>query len=473
MGGSSRAARHQGVPVERNGIEHVAEDERRGRVSSSFTLWFSGNLQYSAIVVGALPTAFLGLSFGQAALALTVGTLAGSLLLGLTSSMGPRAGTAQMVQSRGPFGYVGNVLPASLLFMTGFGFFAVNTALGAYIVRYLSGIPFLAAVALVAGFQMAVVVVGHDLVHKIERALVPVMGVLFVVVTVYGLTAGHLSAPGKGAEHGVVGAMLTAVALSSSRTFGFAICASDYTRYLPVGTSRKKVTGATFLGAAAAGLWMHLLGAAIGSVIFPKSPTDLVTAIAPSAVAVLALLPLLASTVAAGVIDIYSGSLALLIADLPLRRWVSALVTGLAGGSLAWWAGLGDTAFAHFQNFLFVMGYWVGPWLGVTLTDHLMSLRGEGVRAAWFYDRTWRFGPGLPAFVLGVLASVPFMNQTLYAGPLAARYPFLGDITYWIGGTVAALSYWTIRRTRRSWSVSAHVPHPPDAEEPTTDRSTV
>ncbi|MFJ8929482.1 purine-cytosine permease family protein [Streptomyces sp. NPDC102364] len=471
MGGSSGAARHQGVPVESNGIEHVSEDERRGRVSSSFTLWFSGNLQYSAIVVGALPTAFLGLSFGQAALALTVGTLVGSLLLGLTSSMGPRAGTAQMVQSRGPFGYLGNFLPTLLLFMTGFGFFAVNTALGAYIVRYLFGIPFLGAVVLVAGFQMVIVVIGHDLVHKVERALVPVMGVLFVVVTVYGLMAGHLTAPGKGAEHGVVGAMLTAVALSSSRTFGFAICASDYTRYLPIGTSRKKVTGATFLGAAVAGLWMHLLGAAIGSVIFPESPTDLVTAIAPSAVAVLALIPLLASTVAAGVIDIYSGSLALLIADIPMRRWVSALVTGVAGGSLAWWAGLGDAAFANFQNFLFVMGYWVGPWLGVTLTDHLMSLRGDGVRPAWFYDRTWRVGPGLPAFVLGVLVSVPFMNQTLYVGPLAARYPFLGDITYWIGGAVAALAYWAIRRTRNSWSVRDHAARV--AQDTAIDRSTV
>ncbi|MFF3493305.1 purine-cytosine permease family protein [Streptomyces sp. NPDC002795] len=456
MGGSSGAPRHQSFPVESNGIEHVAEDERRGKVSSSFTLWFSGNLQYSAIVVGALPTAFLGLSFGQAALALTVGTLVGSLLLGLTSAMGPRAGTAQMVQSRGPFGYVGNFLPTLLLFMTGFGFFAVNTALGAYIVRYLFGIPFLGAVVLVAGFQMVIVVIGHDLVHKVERALVPIMGALFVVVTVYGLMAGELTAPGKGTEHGVVGAMLTAVALSSSRTFGFAICASDYTRYLPTDTSRGKVTGATFLGAAVAGLWMHLLGAAIGSVIFPQSPTDLVTAIAPPVVAVIALIPLLASTVAAGVIDIYSGSLALLIADLPMRRWVSALATGVAGGSLAWWAGQGDAAFAHFQNFLFVMGYWVGPWLGVTLTDHLMSLRGDGVRPAWFYDRSWRIGPGLPAFVLGVLVSVPFMNQTLYVGPVAARYPFLGDITYWIGGAVAALVYVVIRRTRPSWSVGAH-----------------
>lgn len=453
MSGSSGARRHQTLPVESNGIEHVPEDARRGKVSSSFTLWFSGNLQYSAIVVGALPTAFLGLSFGQAALALAVGTLVGSLLLGLTSSMGPRAGTAQMVQSRGPFGYAGNFLPTMMLFMTGFGFFAVNTALGAYIVRYLFGIPFLGAVVLVAGLQMGIVVIGHDLVHKVERALVPLMGVLFVVVTVYGLLAGDLTAPGKGAEHGVVGAMLTAVALSSSRTFGYAICASDYTRYLPTGTSRKKVTGATFLGAATAGLWMHLLGAAIGSVIFPQSPTDLVTAIAPPVVAVIALVPLLASTVAAGVIDIYSGSLALLIADLPMRRWVSALATGVAGGSLAWWAGLGDAAFAHFQNFLFLMGYWVGPWLGVTLTDHLVFQRRHGVRAAWFYDRTWRVGPGLPAFVLGVLVSVPFMNQALYVGPLAARYPFLGDITYWIGGTVASLAYVAIRYARPSWSV--------------------
>lgn len=456
MGDSSGVSRADRGPVETKGIEAVSDTERRGKVSSAFSLWFSGNLQYSAIVVGALPTAFLGLSFVQAAIALTAGTVLGSLLLGLTASMGPRAGTAQMIQSRGPFGYYGNFLPVLLLFLTGFGFFAVNTALGAYILRYLLGLPFLAAVILVGGLQMLIVIIGHDLVHRVERVLAPVMAVLFVAVTVYGVLAGDLTAPGKGTEAGVAGAMLTAIALSSSRTFGYSISASDYTRYLPRDTSPRRLTIVASLGAFTAGLWMHLLGAAIGSVIFPTSPTDLVTSIAPPAIAALALIPLFGSTIAAGVIDIYSGSLALLMADIPMRRWVSALVTSVAGGALAWWAGhVEGEVFENFQNFLFLMGYWVGPWLGVTLTDYLVFRRRDGVAPAWFYDRSWRIGPGLPAFVLGVVVSVPFMNQTLYDGPIAVAYPFLGDITYWVGAVVAAGSY-TLLRRKGTWSVCRH-----------------
>ena len=47
----------------------------------------------------------------------------------------------------------------------------------------------------------------------------------------------------------------------------------------------------------------------------------------------------------------------------------------------------------------------------------------------------------LIALVVGVLASVPFMNQTLFTGPLVSS---LGgaDIAYFVGFIVAAIVYW-------------------------------
>ncbi|MEV0697497.1 cytosine permease [Saccharopolyspora sp. NPDC050389] len=436
--------------VEHKGVEAVRDDERHGSPLSAFTLWFAGNLQYSALVVGAIPTAFLGLSFAQAALALVVGTLIGSLLLGVAATMGPQAGAPQMVQSRGPFGYFGNFLPVFLLFLTGFGYFAVNTVLGAYIVRQLFGIPFLWALIAVAVVEIVIAIIGHDFVHRIERMLLGVMAVLFVLITWYGIARGDVGAIGDPGEKTLTGALLMTVAVSSSRTFGWAIGASDYTRYLPRDTSRARLGWSAFLGAAIAGLWMHLLGAAIGTVIFPDSPTDLVTQLIPSGLAIVALIALLASTIAGSVLDIYSGSLALLMADIPLRRWVSALLTGVLGTALGWWAGhVEGEAFGNFQNFLFVVGYWIGPWLGVTLVDFLVYRR-DGVDVATFYDRSRRIGPGLTAFAIGVVASVPFMSQSLYTGPLAAAFPQLGDITYWVGGVVAAVAYYLIKRVRES-----------------------
>ncbi|MER7080047.1 nucleobase:cation symporter-1, NCS1 family [Saccharopolyspora kobensis] len=441
--GSSRR-----VAVEQKGIEPVLDGERHGTPLSAFTLWFAGNLQYSALAVGAIPTAFLGLSFAQAALALVIGTLIGSLLLGVAATMGPQAGAPQMVQSRGPFGYFGNFLPVALLFLTGFGYFAVNTVLGTYIVRELLGIPFLAALVVVALVQIVIAIIGHDFVHRVERALVVVMAVLFLIITGYGIARGDLGAGGDPGTNTLSGAMLMTVAICSSRTFGWAIGASDYTRYLPRGTSRRRLRWAAFGGAAIAGLWMHLLGAAIGTAISPDSPTDLVTQLIPNGLAVLALVALLASTVAGSVLDIYSGSLALLMADIPLRRWVSALLTGILGAALGWWAGHTEGAvFGNFQNFLFLVGYWIGPWLGVTLVDFLVHRRDD-VDVDVFYDRTRRVGAGLPAFLIGVAVSIPFMHQSLFTGPVAAAVPQLGDITYWVGGAVAAAAYYFLTRRR-------------------------
>lgn len=434
------------VSIELRGTEPVAHEDRHGTVLSAFTLWFAGNIQYSGLVVGAMSTAFLGLSFGQAALSLVVGTLVGSLFLGLAASMGPRAGTPQMIQSRGPFGYYGNFGPVLLLFLTGFGYFAVNTVLGAYIAADLLGLPFVLAVLAVGAVQVVIAVIGHDFVHRVERWLLVIMAVLFVVFTWFGLAEGRFGAPGHAGSPGAVtGAMLTAVALSSSRTFGWSIGASDYTRYLSATTRRGRLTLAAFLGAGLSGLWMHLLGAAIGTVVFPDNPTDLVTRLVPAALATVALITLLCSTIAGSVLDIYSGSLALLMADVPIRRWVSAIATGVLGAVIGWWAGRGDGAFTNFQNFLFLVGYWIGPWLGVTLTDYLAFTR-DRVDITALYDRGRRAGPGLVAFLAGLAVSVPFMRQSLFTGPLAALWPQLGDIAYWIGGAVAAIVYYALRR---------------------------
>jgi cytosine/uracil/thiamine/allantoin permease len=52
------------------------------------------------------------------------------------------------------------------------------------------------------------------------------------------------------------------------------------------------------------------------------------------------------------------------------------------------------------------------------------------------------------AFVLGIAACVPFMNQSLYAGWVASIYPQTGDLSFAVGFVVSATAYWLLGRTR-------------------------
>src|SRR5262249_51098472 len=102
------------VAVEPGGIEYIPDRERHGNPLQLFWTWMSANIELASFFVGFLPGAFFGMCFADAAVALILGTALGSLTHAVLSSWGPRYGVPQMVQARGAFGYLGNLLPAGL-----------------------------------------------------------------------------------------------------------------------------------------------------------------------------------------------------------------------------------------------------------------------------------------------------------------------------------------------------------------------
>src|SRR5258708_18805167 len=120
------------IAVEPGGIEYIPDRERHGQPLKLFWTWMSADLEFATIFVGFLPVAFFGMGFWDAALALVLGTALGSLTHAILSSWGPRYGVPQMVQSRGAFGFLGNLLPAGLnTFTATIGWFIVNSVAGA------------------------------------------------------------------------------------------------------------------------------------------------------------------------------------------------------------------------------------------------------------------------------------------------------------------------------------------------------
>ena len=86
------------------------------------------------------------------------------------------------------------------------------------------------------------------------------------------------------------------------------------------------------------------------------------------------LLAIALGAICANALNVYSGSMSFLALGirlpLSLRRAIVALVFGVVGFFVAL-SGLHDAG-TKYTNFLLVISYWIGPWLGVFFADQLL-----------------------------------------------------------------------------------------------------
>ena len=450
------------LKVEPHGVEPIAVGERHGRPSNVFSLWVGANVEFATLTTGALAVGLFGLGFGQAALALVLGTLLGALLLGALTTFGPRLGVPQLIQSRGAFGFVGNYVPAFLNFLSGVGWFAINTVLGVYALEWLLHWSFIPALLLMAIVQILFAVYGYNVIHAFERYMAVALTLLFAVVTVYALPRIHfLAAASTSAPlwSGLSGSFILAFGVAVSYVLGWVPFASDYTRYLPADTKPHRTFWSAYWGVALSCIWLEVLGAGLATIKGISVPSDLVTNFLPPAVAALTMVAVVLGTVTANVLNIYSGSLSALAIDTSVvraifpRRWVAVLVVGVLGTVLSLLGRQGY--YGTYENFLLLLAYWVAPWAAIAAVDYFLLRRGRYTTAD-LYDRRRTVGVGLLAWLLGVAASVPFFNQALYLGPIAKAHPGLGDISYYVSFVVAGVVYYLAARATAPATVAGH-----------------
>jgi len=435
---------NQVLKVEPKGIEPIGPHERHGKPFTIFTLWFGANVEFATLVTGALATGVFGLSFWSAAIAILIGNVLGALALGLLSTFGPKLGVPQLIQSRKAFGYFGNFAPGILNFFAGFSWFAVNTVLGVFALEWLFHMSFALGLAIMVVIQVVIAVYGYNLIHTLERWLAVVLTVVFFVVSIYGFAHGHLGAPSNvklmSYVGGASGAFILTLAITFSYCLGWMAFASDYTRYLPEKTSGRSVFLNAFWSLLISAFWLEILGAALATLKGISVPTDLVTNLLPHSLGVVTMIAVVLGTITANVLNIYSGALSSLVIDIPMPRWLGAVVVGILGTIVSWFAGQ-HGYWAHYQSFLFLLGYWVAPWLAVVVVDYLFKARGH-YQTGEFYDRKRQVSTGFWAFLIGILVSIPFMNQyPLYVGYFPTHYPQIGDITYFVSFIVTAVIY--------------------------------
>jgi NCS1 family nucleobase:cation symporter-1 len=434
--------------VEPGGNEPIPAAERHGRPRQLFWTWTSPNLEFATVFVGVLSVSAFGLTFPQAVAAILLGNGISALAHGVLSARAPSVGVPQMVLGRAAFGYRGNAVPSALMTITsGFGWFAVNSVSAAFALESLTGMPAAAWLVVVVLVQIGVAFVGHNLVQAFERFAFPVLAIVFAIGAVIVLAHSDPGYVPADAGTGGLGGFLLTVGAVVGYTAGWSPYAADYARYLPADSPRLRTGLAAGLGLFGSTSVLMIVGAASLSAAAAAgaasdNPTTAFVGVLPGALAALTLLAIALGAVAANVLNVYSGAMAFLSmgVDVPLRwaRAVVALAFGAVGFVIALVA-LADAAHSY-EAFLLVIVYWIGPWLGVVLTDQY--LRRDGLPVGMLYDRAYRNHAGVVALVAGIVVSVPlFSNQALFTGLVPLLVPGVGDVTFVVGFVLAAAVY--------------------------------
>jgi purine-cytosine permease-like protein len=140
-----------------------------------------------------------------------------------------------------------------------------------------------------------------------------------------------------------------------------------------------------------------------------------------------------------------------------------ALVFGVIGLIVAF-GGL-HNAGASYENFLLVISYWIGPWLGVVFVDWVLR-RGTNFQALLGDKRHVNLA-GPVAMLLGAVISIwLFSDQTKYVGPVPKHHPAFGDLTFEVGFVIAAVLYFVIYRATNQGQVSAALEAEDEAAAP-------
>jgi purine-cytosine permease-like protein len=424
--------------------------------------------------VGVIPVTVFGGGFWPTVIALVLGAALGSITHAVLSSWGPRFGVPQMVQARGAFGFLGNVLPSGLnAFTAGVGWFIVNSVSGGFALQALFGWRFSVGFVIVVCAQVSIAFLGHNLVHAFERAVFPFLAVVFAIACVVILTKTHFGA-GFDAHYssgtGSTAAFILALFISYGYTVGWNPYASDYSRYLPSTVDRRRVGLFAGLGLFVSISVLEIVGAGVGTLHGASdNPTANFTDPLGHVLGDAVLVAITLGAVAANVINIYSGTMSFLTLgiELPLRlrRALVAVLDGALGLGigLAFKAQVGPGS--HYENFLLAITYWITPYLAVVLLDYWLR-RGVYEEAEFFDRRRWRWRAPL-AMLCGIGASVPFWDQghPIPLGAVPEHYPELGDLSFFVGFAVAAIVYLAlnaraVRARVGGEAVAAPVPGP-------------
>jgi purine-cytosine permease-like protein len=386
--------------IEANGINVIAEDERKGRPRELFWPWFGANVSVLGLSYGSYVLAF-GISFVQAVVVGAVGVIFSFWLCGVIATAGKRGSAPTMVLSRAAYGVRGNRLPSAISWLLCVGWETALTVIAVLATSTVftrlgwsggDGVK-VVAMLVVAALIIAGGVMGFDLIMRMQAVITVVTGALtivFIALTVKHIDWHVVSHVPSGSTQSTIGAL---VFVMTGFGLGWVNVAADYSRYLPRNASNRGVVWWTTLGGSVAPLVLLFFG-----LLLAGSSSSLRSAVGADPVGALAnLLPTwflvpfvvvaLLGLVGGAVLDIYSSGLALLSAGLRIPRYAAAGVDGvimLIG--TVYIVFVAKNFLPQFEGFLTTIGVLIAAWCGVFLGDLLLR-RKDYVESDFFRTR--------------------------------------------------------------------------------------
>ncbi len=453
---------HEGdLAIEAHGMEPIPKSARYGSVSRVFTVWFTPNLVPAAFFIGTLVTLdFLKLGFATSLLAIIVGNLLGSAVVGLLSTMGPKTGMAQLPVARLPFGK-SIVLPGLLNWFSTIGWDGINSLFGAIALTLLiPALPFVVALLIIVVCQAILGIFGYEAIHLFERWGAVALGIMFAILTVSIVGKADTSLTDGFSGLDQIGAFVAYVAIVASFVLAWSLYASDYSRYLPSNSSPSRVFWYTLGGMAIASAWLEILGLLVAGQATGGESSDTIFGIlggSGSLIAILGMVAIVVGTVAVNAMNDYTGSLSLQAAGVRVKRIYSAAIVAVLGFLFTLYLQQSKDVATNFTNFLLFISYWISPFVGVVLADWMLRRQKADVSGLADFGSLPSGGIALAAIVIGFVVGIPFQNSSLgysWGGPfnyITANYLHGADLAYYVGGFVAAAIYWFgARRSIRS-----------------------
>ncbi|GGF56696.1 allantoin permease [Marmoricola endophyticus] len=428
--------------VETNGVNVIAEAERRGRPRDLFWPWTAASISVFGISYGSFALGY-GVSAPQALVAGLVGIVAAGLLAGLIAIAGKRGSAPTLVLSRAAFGVHGNRVPAAFSWVLSVGWETVLTSLAALaaatVVRELGGsggngtlaIALVVVIALIVGGGF----LGFDAIMRIQTWITYVGVVLTVVYVVLVADRVDLSAVGDLPGGGVAALVGVGILMATATGLSWVNAAADYSRYLPRSASGRGVAGWTATGLSVASVVLFVVGIALAgsdarlSEAIGGDPIGALASLLPTWFLVPFVVVAVVGLVSGALLDIYSSGLSLLALGLPVSRPTAALLDGaimVLGSVYVLFVAPGDFV-NQFQGFLITLGVPIAAWAGVMVAD--IALRRRDYDDAALMDPAGRYGavgwPALAVFGVGTVVGWGLVTNT-YAGWLTWQGYLMG-----------------------------------------------
>ncbi len=381
-------------PVE---IGSVPEADRTQSPLDLFLIWAGANIVATTFAVGA---SLAGSFDTRTALALmTVGSLAGALMVAALAPLGPRLGVPSIIAARAALGIRGAGLIAGLMYVINFAWIAINNVIAASAcATIVGGAASERWWAFGLGVLSTLVVAGGPaLVVKTDRVAVPLLLLVSLAMTVACL---RLELPPVAAAPAGALSLLRGFDIVFGYQASWILMFSDYSRYTR--TERGSLF-AVFLGLGLTSAWLMPLGYLAARAAKSPDPGAMLEALGLGAAGALLMS---FGTLTTNFVNIYLSALAWK-SLLPRSSQRSALwVTGMVGACLSLFS---RAWLDRYADFMLLLGGAFVPVGGILIARFFLLRRPVDVAA--LYDprgehaRHLGFSiPGLAAWATGALA---------------------------------------------------------------------